>query len=90
MFSNEKHLFYVTNFISFNNYLTIIKEKKLNIEDCEAVITKSKSSDQTKITSKPLFLSKKTKERITNKGISKMVDEKNGNPEIAIVINKSK
>ena len=30
----KKHLFYVTNFISFNNYLTIIKEKKLNIEDC--------------------------------------------------------
>ena len=29
-----KHLFYASNFIALSNYLTIIEEKKLNLENC--------------------------------------------------------
>ena len=32
--SKSIHLFYISNYLSFNNYLTLIEEKKIRLEQC--------------------------------------------------------
>jgi hypothetical protein len=60
-------------------------EKKLNIKVCKIVINARRKIAIRKTLSNLFFRKRKTVKRIKKIGISNIVDEKNGKPDIAIV-----